>query len=40
MQEGMCQKLLQEEMYEVLQWMFLQWELLQQRSVRGMQEWH
>ena len=26
----------QEERYEVPQWMFLQWELLQQRSVRGM----
>jgi hypothetical protein len=25
----------QEERYEVPQWMFLQWELLQQRSVRG-----
>ena len=38
MQEGMREELwVQEEMYEVPQWMFLQWqwELLQRRSVRG-----
>ncbi len=42
MQEGMWQELwVQEERYEVPQWMlFLQWELLHQRCVRGMWEWH
>ena len=39
MQEGMRQELwMQEERYEVPQWMFLQWELLCARSVRGMYE--
>ena len=36
MQEGMWQELwVQEERYEVPQWMFLQWELLPTRRVRG-----
>ena len=36
MQEGMRKELwVQEERYEVPQWMFLQWELLQQRRVRA-----
>ncbi len=36
MQEGMWQELwVQEERYEVPQWMFLQWELLRTRRVRG-----